>query len=310
MQFLGYVVSKEGVQPLPENIEKVKSWPIPQDVTDIQAIIGLGNYYCRFIKNYSEKVQPLAELTKKDVPFKWTDEGQKAFDNLQDELIGAGLVSHPQEGGGMFILDTDASGKTIGCVLSQVQDGKEKLIAYGSRALSRQERNYCVTDRELLAVRYFIEYYRQYLLGRKFLVWTDHQAIRWLFSLKEPKDRLARWLETLSRYQFWIEHRPGKKHGNADALSHHQCNPYECDCPLLDEDEELLQCGPCHKCKHRSQTMQSDLRIAEGDHGKALARPPQKAVAMASVEVQTDDVGSESSSITLQVGNVAISKSH
>ena len=93
----------------------------------------------------------------------------------------------------MFILDTDASGKTIGCVLSQVQDGKEKVIAYGSQALSRQERNYCVTDRELLAVWYFIEYYQQYLLGRKFLVQTDYQAIRWLFSLKEPKDRLARW---------------------------------------------------------------------------------------------------------------------
>ena len=59
----------------------------------------------------------------------------------------------------MFILDTDASGKTIGCVLSQAQDGKEKVIAYGSRALSRQERKYCVTDRELLAVQYFIEYY-------------------------------------------------------------------------------------------------------------------------------------------------------
>ena len=82
MQFLGYVVSKEGVQPLPKNIEKVKSWPMPQDVTDIRAIIGLGNYYCRFIRNYSEKVQPLAELTKKDVPFKWTEEHQKAFDNL------------------------------------------------------------------------------------------------------------------------------------------------------------------------------------------------------------------------------------
>ena len=120
VQFLGYVVSKEGVKPLPENIEKVKSWPIPQDVTDIRAIIGLGNYYHQFIKNYSEKVQPLAELTKKDVPFKWTDEWQKAFDNLRDELIGAGLVSHPQEDDGIFILDTDASGKTIGCVLSQV----------------------------------------------------------------------------------------------------------------------------------------------------------------------------------------------
>ena len=108
--------------------------------------------------------------------------------------MGASLVSHPQEHGGTFILDTDASGQTIGCVLSQVQDGKEKVIAYGNQALSCQECNYCVTDRELLAVWYFVEYFQQYLLGQKFLVWTDHQAIHWLFSLKEPKDRLARWL--------------------------------------------------------------------------------------------------------------------
>ena len=144
--FLGHMVSKEGVQPLPENIEKVKSWAIPKDVTDIRAIIGLGSYYWRFIKNYSEKVRPLAELTKKDVPFQWTEECQKAFENLKEELMGASLVSHQQDHGGTFILDTDASGQTIGCVLSQVQDGEEKVIAYGSRALSRQERNYCVTD--------------------------------------------------------------------------------------------------------------------------------------------------------------------
>ena len=224
--------------------------------------------------------------------------------------MGASLVSHPQEHGGTFILDTDASGQTIGCVLSQVQDGEEKVIAYGSRALSHQERNYCVTDRELLAVWYFVEYCRQYLLGRKFLVQTDHQAIHWLFSLKEPKDRLARWLETLSGYQFWIEHCPGKKHGNADALSHRQYNPAECDCPLLNEDEELLYCGPCHKCRHRSQTMQSDFKTAEGDHGSIPAGQPKKAVAMVSVETQTDDIVSENSSIILQVGNAEISKSH
>ena len=97
-------------------------------------------------------------------------------------------MAHPQDDG-QFILDTDASGTMIGCVLSQVQDGKEKVIAYESQTLSRTERNYCVTDRELLAVCYFMEYYKQYLLGQKFLVQTDHQALKWLFSLKEPKDQ-------------------------------------------------------------------------------------------------------------------------
>ena len=200
VQFLGYMVSQEGIRPLPDNLEKVKAWAIPQDVTEICEIIGLGNYYRRFIKDYSKKVQPMVELTKKDVPFKWGKQEQEAFDNLHDALLGAGVVSHPQENGGTFILDADASGTTVGCVLSQEQDGKEKVISYGSKALSQQECNYCVTDRELLAVWYFIEYYWQYLLGRKFIVRTDHQAIHWLLSLKEPKDRIACWLETLSRY--------------------------------------------------------------------------------------------------------------
>ena len=152
VQFLGYMVSQEGLRPLPDNLEKVKSWAIPQDVTDIHAIIGLGNYYRWFIKDYSEKVRPLVELTKKDVQFVWGKKEQDSFDNLREALLGAGIMSHPQENGGTFILDTDASGTTIGCVLSQEQDGKERVIAYGSKALSRQEHNYCVTDRELLAV--------------------------------------------------------------------------------------------------------------------------------------------------------------
>ena len=304
------MVSQEGIRPLPDNLEKVKAWAIPQDVTDICAIIGLGNYYRRFIKDYSKKVQPLVELTKKDVQFKWGKQEQEAFDTLRDALLGAGIVSHPQENGGTFILDTDASGTTVGCVLSQEQDGKEKVIAYGSKALSRQERNYCVTDRELLAVRYFIEYYQQYLLGRKFIVRTDHQAIRWLFSLKEPKDRIGHWLETLSRYQFLVEHHPGKKHGNADALSRRRCNPYECTCPLLDEDEELLQCGPCHKCKHRSQTMQSDMGPAEGDHSGTQPKVSQQASAMVSVMIQTEKSEPAIVPVTLQMNNVGISKSH
>ena len=164
---------------------------------------------------------------------------------------------------GEYILDTDASLDAIGATLSQVQNGRERVIAYGGRTLSKTERNYCVTDRELLAVRYFIEYYRQYLLGRKFLVRTDHQALRWLFSLRDPKDKIARWLETLSAFCFSIEYRPGHKHANADAMSRRCPRPHECRCPLL-EDEEILKCGPCNKCKRRATLMDSDLMTAEG----------------------------------------------
>ena len=88
---------------------------------------------------------------------------------------------------GQFILDSDASDETIGAVLMQIQSGVEKVIAYGSQTLGKAERNYCATDRELLAVKYFMEYYKQYLLGRHFRVHSDHEALKWLFSLKEPK---------------------------------------------------------------------------------------------------------------------------
>ena len=263
VKFLGYLLSADGVKPHPDNIQKIQDWPVPQTQTDVRAILGMGNCYRCFIRGYSEKVAPLVELTKQDIPFQWTKVHQERFDQLKKELAGCDIVAHPQDDG-QFILDTDASGTTIGCVLSQIQDGKEKVIAYGSRTLSRTERNYCVTDQELLAVRFVMEYYRQYLLGRKFIVQTDHQALKWLFSLKEPKDRIAWWLEIMSAYQFVVEYRPGKKHGNADAMSRCQCDPSECKCPVIDGNEEILKCGPCGKCKRRANTMDSSIMDEEG----------------------------------------------
>jgi hypothetical protein len=173
-------------------------------------------------------------------------------------------MAHPLDGE-MYILDTDACDVSIGAVLSQVQDGCEKVIAYGSRTLSKTERNYCVTDRELLAVVYFIQYYKHYLLGRHFVLRTDHQALKWLFSLKEPKNRIARWIEILSAYDFEIQYRPGKRHGNADALS--RCpNPRECEC-AEEFCEQNLKCGPCKKCTKRAEDMQSTVEISRTVHG-------------------------------------------
>ena len=107
----------------------------------------------------------------------------------------------------------------IGAVLSQRQGDHERVIAYGSRTLSKEERNYCVTRRELLAAVHFITQYRVYLIGKRFTLRTDHASLRWMLNQREPKDQLARWIQTLSDYTFTIEHRPGNKHGNADALS-------------------------------------------------------------------------------------------
>lgn len=104
-----------------------------------------------------------------------------------------------------FILDVDSSGFAIGSVFAQMQEGRERVIAYAGSGLNIAERNYCIIEKELLAVVFFLQYFRQYLLGRRFLVRTDHLALVW-FSLKEPTGKIARWLEILAPYDFAIEY--------------------------------------------------------------------------------------------------------
>ncbi len=120
--FLGHVVSGEGVRPDPGNVDKILGWPVPVTVTDVRAFLGMGNYYRRFLKGFSELVKPLVELTKKDHTFRWTETCQVAFEELKARLTGAEVMAYPQADS-PFILDTDASEHSIGAVLSQVQDG-------------------------------------------------------------------------------------------------------------------------------------------------------------------------------------------
>ena len=108
-----------------------------------------------------------------------------------------------------------------------------------------------------------MEYYKHYLLGKQFVARTDYQASKWLYSLQEPKDRITRWLETLSAYQFSIKYWPGNRHGNADAMSRRCPNPQECKCPVL--EEEVLKCGPCWKCCQRAEAMDSTLMDPQGN---------------------------------------------
>jgi len=118
-----------------------------------------------------------------------------------------------------FILDTDACDSGLGAVLSQVQDGKECVIAYAARALSKAERNYGMTRKELLALGWAWQHFETYLYGRRFLAWSDHSALRWLKNFKNPRGQVSRRLARLSDFDFEVEHRPGQLHGNADGLS-------------------------------------------------------------------------------------------
>ena len=258
---LGYRVNASGILPQPSKCDLMKSWPVPRNLTDVRSFLGFVGYYRRFIKNFSARAVPLNRLMNAGQSFIWTEECQEAFLHLKSALMGDEVMSFPRfdENGGMFIVDADASDHAIGGCLSQLQwceEAKcevERPIMFASKSLDKTQRRYCTTKKELLAVLTFVQQFRHCLLGRQFLIRTDHSSLRWIMSFKYPTDQMARWLEVLSQYDFRIEHRAGKKHGNVDSLSRISCDPTECDCYDRNTILEELPCGGCKVCRKRHE---------------------------------------------------------
>ena len=185
----------------------------------MRSFLGLASYYCRFIENFGKIAAPLTKMLENNRPVVWDDDAKIAFSELRTRLANAPLLTYP-DFSFSFILDSDASNKGIGAVLSQIgKDQLEHSIAYFSRTLGKHERNYSITRKELLAAIEGTEHFRCYLYGRQFVLRTDHVATQWLKNFKEPTGLLARWFERLSAYDFIVQHRPRHKHLNADALS-------------------------------------------------------------------------------------------
>lgn len=167
------------------------------------------------------------QLLRKCVRFKWDESCQNAFDALKHALVTAPVLAFP-DFSQPFDLYVDASLKSIGMTLGQTQKGHEVAIAYAGRDLTPAESNYSATECEALAVVEGIKKFQSYLFGRHFNVFTDHNALKWLMTVKDPTGRLARWSLLLQQFDFTIHHRAGKSNGNADALSR---RPY-CDAQM------------------------------------------------------------------------------
>lgn len=165
----------------------MKTWLTPSNVSELRSFLGFCGYYKRYIANFSEIARPLHKLTERGrfLAGQWTAKMQ-----LKDWSIvwlsTAPVLAHPDVTK-PFILDTDASGTAICAVLLQVQDGREKVIAFASRSLTKAERKYCVTRKELLAVLYFTKYFKHYLSGKQFLVRTDHSSLQLLLNFKNSR---------------------------------------------------------------------------------------------------------------------------
>ena len=191
VQFLGHIVSKDGLEVDPNKVQAVQKFPVPRSQTEVESFLVLASYHRRFVPKFAETARPLHKASETSTKFEWTPEAQDAFEFLKLKLTSTPILVFPCSKE-PFILYTDASQFAMGAVLEQVQDGKMRAICYASRSLSKSQTKYFATRRELLALVTFTRHFRHYLLGQKFTIVTDHSALQWLHSFKDPDGITAR----------------------------------------------------------------------------------------------------------------------
>src|SRR5258705_4021492 len=218
IHYLGHIVSAEGVATDPAKIQAILDYPTPHNVKTLRSFIGLTSYYRRFVQNFSTIARPLFDLTKKDTPFNWSQSCQEAFEFLKGRLVTTPILAYP-DFQAPFKAYSDASGYGIGCVLSQDQNGKERVICYASRTLTPAEQNYSVIEREALGLIYAVKVFRPYLYDHQFQLITDHNPLKWLRTMRNPHGKFSRWVLLLEEFHPTIITRKGDTLPHVDALS-------------------------------------------------------------------------------------------
>ena len=224
VEYLGYRISGNGIQPTEEKLRAIRDAPTPRDLSQLKSFLGLLNYYGKFLPHLSSTLAPLYKMLSKGQVWHWGREQEKAFCIAKSQLTSDTLLVHfdPTL---QLALSCDASPYGLGAVLSHVcEDGSDKPIAYASRSLAPAEKKYSQLEKEGLAIVFGVKKFHQYLCGRKFVVHSDHKPLQFLFKEDKPvptmaSARIQRWALTLSAYDYRIVFRAGKENSNADGLS-------------------------------------------------------------------------------------------
>ena len=146
VEYLGHVVTPEGISPNPDKVRVVQVFPTPTNLKELTNFLGLANYYRRYVRGFSNIANPLNALTKKNVPFVWTVACAEVFDKLKRALVSAPILAYPNFRE-PFLLFVDASPTGIGFTLTQIENGKEVVIDYSGRGLNQAEQNYSTIER-------------------------------------------------------------------------------------------------------------------------------------------------------------------
>lgn len=199
VDFLGHIVSGDGIRPDPAKVEAVQQWPVPSSVREVRSFLGLTGYYRRFIKHYSAKALPLTELTKAECEWRWAEPQQAAFEQLKQALVSAPVLAMPDPAL-PYEVYTDASQFALGAVLLQNQGHGLQPVAYLSRKLTDTERRYPTGDREMLGIFHALTEWRCYLEGALFTVNSDHLNHTWFANKRDLSRRQAKWSMWLESY--------------------------------------------------------------------------------------------------------------
>lgn len=218
LRFLGHILRPTGIFPDPDKIKTIQNWTAIKSIKQAQSFLGLCGFYRRFIHNYSKYTACIHDYIAGKLP--WTALHQQMFDQLRERLTSPPILilPHPDN---TFVLYTDASGYYMGAVLNQV-DADNKLqgvVAYESRKFKGAELNYDVREKEFLAIIHALKKWRHYLLGKPFILYTDHHSLQYVLTQKTPTGRIARWMDVLAEYSFEIRYIQGPKNVVADCLS-------------------------------------------------------------------------------------------
>ena len=221
--YLGHIITTDGVKPNPEKIEAIRKWPLPHSEKELKGFLGTIGYYRKFIKDFAKIVKPLTTPLRKGEKIVHSKDFVETFNKCKEILTSSNILQYPDYSK-PFVLMTDASNFAIGAVLSQGPIGRDKPIAFASRTLSKSEENLSTIEKELLAIVWAVKYFRPYLFGNKFTLFTDHQPLTYIFNIKDPSSKLVRWRLSLEEYDYEIFYKKGKQNVVADGLSRIKIN--------------------------------------------------------------------------------------
>ncbi|GJV27609.1 putative nucleotidyltransferase, ribonuclease H [Tanacetum coccineum] len=215
---LGYKIFGKGIEVDKAKIDVIAKLPYPTNMKGVRSFLGHAGFYRSFIKDFSMISKLMTQLLMKDAKFDFSEDCKKAFNKLKERLTTKPIIISP-DWSMPFELMCDASDFTVGAVLGQRIDGKFKPIYYASKTLNDAQAHYTTTEKELLAVVFSFDKFRLYLILTKTIVYTDHSALKYLFSKQDAKPRLIRWVLLLQGLNIKIKDKKGAENLAADHLS-------------------------------------------------------------------------------------------